>query len=126
MQEVAGGDDPARPEAAAAHNMGVKDGAAMADGSAAVTGAGVLSFETCGDFANQRIAAIMGFTASYEFSSFAKDVYKGFSDMQEIFLLSMLMNLSLPGHRRSLLQFGRKSRTRPRREHVVSELTVRL
>ena len=36
-------------------------------------------------------AAIMGFTASYEFSSFAKDVYKGFSDMQEIFLLSMFI-----------------------------------
>lgn len=36
-------------------------------------------------------AAAMGFTANYEVGSFAKDVYKGFSDMQEIFLLSMFI-----------------------------------
>ncbi|MCF6435088.1 MULTISPECIES: Na+/H+ antiporter NhaC family protein [Pseudoalteromonas] len=36
-------------------------------------------------------AAAMGFTGDYQAGSFAKDVYKGFSDMQEIFLLSMFI-----------------------------------
>ncbi|NOU49644.1 Na+/H+ antiporter NhaC family protein [Pseudoalteromonas sp. JBTF-M23] len=36
-------------------------------------------------------AAAMGFTGNYEVGNFAKDVYKGFSDMQEIFLLSMFI-----------------------------------
>ncbi|CAM3953571.1 Na+/H+ antiporter NhaC family protein [Pseudoalteromonas byunsanensis] len=36
-------------------------------------------------------AAAMGFTGDYQASSFVKDVYKGFSDMQEIFLLSMFI-----------------------------------
>ncbi|MCG7535055.1 Na+/H+ antiporter NhaC family protein [Pseudoalteromonas sp. OOF1S-7] len=36
-------------------------------------------------------AALMGFTADYQGAAFVKDVYKGFSDMQEIFLLSMFI-----------------------------------
>ncbi|KJY95261.1 MULTISPECIES: Na+/H+ antiporter NhaC family protein [Pseudoalteromonas] len=36
-------------------------------------------------------AAIMGFTGDYQGSAFVKDVYQGFSDMQEIFLLSMFI-----------------------------------
>ena len=36
-------------------------------------------------------AALMGFTGSYEGASFVKDIYQGFSDMQEIFLLSMFI-----------------------------------
>ncbi|KAF7767561.1 hypothetical protein PCIT_a4520 [Pseudoalteromonas citrea] len=36
-------------------------------------------------------AAAMGFTGDYEVASFAKDVYEGFSSMQEIFLLSMFI-----------------------------------
>ncbi|BBN82073.1 sodium:proton antiporter [Pseudoalteromonas sp. A25] len=36
-------------------------------------------------------AAAMGFIGNYEVGNFAKDVYKGFSDMQEIFLLSMFI-----------------------------------
>ena len=36
-------------------------------------------------------AALMGFTGSYEGSSFVKDIYQGFTDMQEIFLLSMFI-----------------------------------
>mgnify|MGYP003652209455 FL=1 len=36
-------------------------------------------------------AALMGFTGSYEGASFVKDIYKGFTDMQEIFLLSMFI-----------------------------------
>ncbi|ATC95252.1 Na+/H+ antiporter NhaC family protein [Pseudoalteromonas tunicata] len=36
-------------------------------------------------------AGVMGFTGSYEGSAFIKDIYKGFSSMQEIFLLSMLI-----------------------------------
>lgn len=36
-------------------------------------------------------AAIMGFTGDYQGGAFVKDVYQGFSDMQEIFLLSMFI-----------------------------------
>ncbi|RZM71873.1 Na+/H+ antiporter NhaC family protein [Pseudoalteromonas rubra] len=36
-------------------------------------------------------AALMGFTGDYQGAAFVKDVYKGFSDMQEIFLLSMFI-----------------------------------
>ncbi|MFC3034610.1 Na+/H+ antiporter NhaC family protein [Pseudoalteromonas fenneropenaei] len=36
-------------------------------------------------------AALMGFTTGYETASFVKDIYKGFTDMQEIFLLSMFI-----------------------------------
>ena len=36
-------------------------------------------------------AAAMGFMGNYEVGNFAKDIYKGFSDMQEIFLLSMFI-----------------------------------
>ncbi|MEO2266693.1 Na+/H+ antiporter NhaC family protein [Pseudoalteromonas sp. YIC-656] len=42
-------------------------------------------------FSGILFAALMGFTGSYEGSAFVKDVYKGFSDMQEIFLLSMFI-----------------------------------
>ncbi|WP_105190672.1 Na+/H+ antiporter NhaC family protein [Pseudoalteromonas sp. T1lg48] len=42
-------------------------------------------------FSGILFAAFMGFTGSYEGSAFVKDVYKGFSDMQEIFLLSMFI-----------------------------------
>ena len=36
-------------------------------------------------------AALMGFTGDYQGAAFVKDVYQGFSDMQEIFLLSMFI-----------------------------------
>ena len=36
-------------------------------------------------------AGLMGFTADYQGSAFIKDIYEGFSGMQEIFLLSMLI-----------------------------------
>ncbi|WP_225738345.1 Na+/H+ antiporter NhaC family protein [Pseudoalteromonas aurantia] len=36
-------------------------------------------------------AAAMGFTGDYEMASFVKDIYEGFSSMQEIFLLSMFI-----------------------------------
>lgn len=36
-------------------------------------------------------AGLMGFTGDYQGSAFLKDIYKGFSGMQEIFLLSMLI-----------------------------------
>lgn len=36
-------------------------------------------------------AGFMGFTGGYEGSAFVQDVYKGFKDMQEIFLLSMFI-----------------------------------
>jgi len=36
-------------------------------------------------------AALIGFTGDYEAGTFVKDIYKGFSSMQEIFLLSMLI-----------------------------------
>jgi len=36
-------------------------------------------------------AALVGFTGDYETGSFVKDIYKGFTGMQEIFLLSMLI-----------------------------------
>ncbi|MEM0514571.1 Na+/H+ antiporter NhaC family protein [Pseudoalteromonas sp. YIC-827] len=36
-------------------------------------------------------AALMGFTSGYEGGAFVKDIYKGFSNMQEIFLLSMFI-----------------------------------
>ncbi|CAH9051139.1 Malate-2H(+)/Na(+)-lactate antiporter [Pseudoalteromonas holothuriae] len=36
-------------------------------------------------------AAAMGFVGDYQAGSFVKDIYKGFSDMQEIFLLSMFI-----------------------------------
>ena len=36
-------------------------------------------------------AALIGLTADYQAANFAKDVYQGFSDMQEIFLLSMFI-----------------------------------
>ncbi|WP_462157914.1 Na+/H+ antiporter NhaC family protein [Pseudoalteromonas sp. GB56] len=42
-------------------------------------------------FSGILFAALMGFTGAYEGSAFVKDVYKGFSDMQEIFLLSMFI-----------------------------------
>ena len=42
-------------------------------------------------FSGILFAAAMGFTGDYEVASFAKDVYDGFSSMQEIFLLSMFI-----------------------------------
>lgn len=36
-------------------------------------------------------AALIGFTGDYEAGAFVKDIYKGFTSMQEIFLLSMLI-----------------------------------
>ena len=36
-------------------------------------------------------AALIGFTGDYEAGTFVKDIYKGFTSMQEIFLLSMLI-----------------------------------
>ncbi|SFC94113.1 Na+/H+ antiporter NhaC family protein [Pseudoalteromonas denitrificans] len=36
-------------------------------------------------------AGVIGFTGNYEAGAFVKDIYKGFSGMQEIFLLSMLI-----------------------------------
>ncbi|MBE0363445.1 hypothetical protein PULV_a0886 [Pseudoalteromonas ulvae UL12] len=36
-------------------------------------------------------AGLMGFTGDYQGSAFIKDIYEGFSGMQEIFLLSMLI-----------------------------------
>jgi Na+/H+ antiporter NhaC len=36
-------------------------------------------------------AALIGFTGDYQAGTFVKDIYKGFSSMQEIFLLSMLI-----------------------------------
>jgi Na+/H+ antiporter NhaC len=36
-------------------------------------------------------AGLMGFTGGYETSAFVQDIYKGFKDMQEIFLLSMFI-----------------------------------
>jgi Na+/H+ antiporter NhaC len=42
-------------------------------------------------FSGILFAAAMGFTGDYKIASFAKDVYTGFSSMQEIFLLSMFI-----------------------------------
>ncbi|MFY8272710.1 Na+/H+ antiporter NhaC family protein [Pseudoalteromonas sp. SSDWG2] len=42
-------------------------------------------------FSGILFAALMGFTGAYEGAAFVKDVYTGFANMQEIFLLSMFI-----------------------------------
>ncbi len=42
-------------------------------------------------FSGILFAALIGFTGDYQASAFIKDIYKGFTNMQEIFLLSILI-----------------------------------